>query len=424
MSKHVLFFLLLPLLTTCPSAAATLQEAYQAALQKNETVGLENSKVTQAKERVSQLRGGLLPQISAKATYFMQPEAKDPLAREIFPDKQTTVALSANQVLFRGLREFAGLRQQKDLLGSQEEARNQALLQLYQDVANSYLNILALEQDAKNLEMQITLYDERVAELSGRVRRGESNSTEVLTAQSTQASLKAEAQIVSGNLKMAREVFSFVTGLPATEVLTDPALTKDKNIQDLSYYLKRVEERYDVKSARLLLQAAEEDVRIAKGAHWPSLDVAGNYYLKRPEGFSEDLKWDVQFTLTLPLFEGGTTQARVRESASKRIEADLTLARLRRQAEQEIRSYYENYQSRLKQVEALAKATSLSQKNYQVLQRDYRRGLARNVDVQIALTDFRVASRALDQARFASQSELVRLQIAAAEMLAPSVKEN
>ncbi|KYG60344.1 transporter [Bdellovibrio bacteriovorus] len=424
MSKHALLSLIIPFLTTSPAFSATLQEAYQSALQKNETVGLQNAKVTQAKERVSQLRGGLYPQISAKATYFMQPEAKDPLAQEIFPDRQTTVALSANQVLFRGLREFAGIRQQKDLLESQEEARNQALLQLYQDVANSYLNILTLEQDLKNLEVQIKLYDERVSELSGRVRRGESNSTEVLTAQSSQAGLKAESQIVSGNLKMARELFAFITGLPANESLTDPALTKNKSINSLDYYLKRIEERYDVKSARELYNAAEEDVKIAKGAHWPSLDVAGNYYLKRPEGFSEDLKWDVQFTLTLPIFEGGTTQAKVREAASRKIEADLTLARLRRQADQEIRAYYENYQSRLNQVAALEKATSLSEKNYQVLQRDYRRGLSRNVDVQIALTDFRVASRALDQARFAAQSELVRLQIAAAEMIAPAVKED
>ncbi len=130
-----------------------------------------------------------------------------------------------------------------------------------------------------------------------------------------------------------------------------------------------------------------------------------------------------QLKLKVPLFEGGTTQAKVREAAAKRMEADLILARLRRQAEQEVRSYYENFQSRLKQVEALKTSASLSEKNYITIQRDYRRGLTRNIDVQMALTDYRVAARTLDQARFAAQLDLIRLQIAAAELAAPEMKE-
>ncbi|WII71475.1 TolC family protein [Bdellovibrio sp. 22V] len=425
MSNRILFSVLCVfLLSSNSSPAATLQEAYQSALQKNEIVGLQNSQVTQIREQVKQVRGGLYPQINANATYLIQPQPSDPIARQFFPDRQTTIALTANQVLFRGLREFAGVRQAKDLEQSAEEKRNQALVLLYQDVTTAYLNVLTLEQDLKNVEVQIKIYDERVKELRGRVRRGESNSTEILTAQSSEAALKAEEQVLRGNLKMARETFGFVTGLPTNEPLVDPDLASKKNLAPLESYLKSAENRYDIKSAVKLFEAMEEEVKIAKGAHWPSLDLTGNYYFKRPEGFSEDLNWDLQFRLVLPLFEGGSTQAKVREAAAKRMEADLTLARLRRQAEQEIRAYHENYQARISQVEALQKAESLSEKNYQVLQRDYRRGLARNIDVQIALTDFRIASRALDQARYAAQLDLVRLQIASAEIIAPQVKED
>lgn len=406
------------------ATAATLQEAYQSALQKNELVGTQNEQVRQIRERVKQVRGGMYPQISANATYLMQPQPSDPVARDFFPERQTTIALTANQVLFRGLREFAGIRQQKDLVSAQEEIRNQMVISLYQDVTGSYLNILTLEQDLKNISAQAKIYDERVSELSGRVRRGESSSSDMLTAQSSQAALRAEAQVVEGNLKMSREAFAFITGLSAGEVLTDPDLAKSQKVGSLSSYLSKIENRYDIKAAREQLSAMEEEVSIAKGAHWPSLDLTGNYYFRRPEGFSEDLNWDVQLRLSLPLFEGGSTQSKVREAASKRIEADLTLARARRMAEQEVRTYYENFQARLKQVEALEKAGSLSEKNYQVLQKDYRRGLARNIDVQVALTDYRMSARALDQARFAAQMDLVRLQVAAAEIEAPKMKED
>lgn len=419
-----LFLFVFSILSVKTAPAATLQEAFQSALQKNETVGLSKERLVQSQERVSQVRGGLYPQVALNATHMIQPRPSDPVAREFFPEKQTTINLSANQVLFRGLREFAGLRQQKDLVASQEELRNLTMVQLYQDVATAYLSVLTLERDLKNLDVQVKLYEDRVSELQTRARRGESNSNEVLTAQSTEAALKAEAQLNRGQLRMARENFAFVTGLSSEEVLNDPNLAGGKKLAPLADYLKRVEERYDVKAAREQFSAMEEEVSIAKGAHWPSLDLTGNYYFKRPEGFTEDLNWDLQFRFTLPIFEGGSTQSKVREAASKRMEADLNLSRIRRQAAQEISSYYETFQTRQKQVEALEKSASLAEKNYQVMQRDYRRGLSRNIDVQQALTDFRTAARSLDQARFAVQLDLIRLQIASAEITAPAVKED
>lgn len=403
--------------------AATLQEAFQSALQRNEVVGIAKEQVTRAKERVSQVKGGIVPQLALNATHLIQPQASSQADRDRFPEKQTVVNLTASQALFRGLREFAGLRQQKDLVESQEEIRNQTLVLLYQEVAMAYLSVLALEQDIKNLEVQTKIYSERVSELGARARRGESNSNEVLTAQATDAALKAELQLATGQLRTARENLAFLTGLSAQVQLQDPALSSNTNLAPLSTYLERIEHRYDVKAAKKQLEAMEEEVSIAKGAHAPTLDLIGNYYFKRPDGYSDDLKWDVQLVFSMPIFEGGTTQSKVREAASKRIEADLSLARARRLATQEISTYYETFQTRKKQVEALQTSATLSEKNYQVMQRDYRRGLSRNIDVQQSLTDFRVASRALDQARFAVQLDLIRLQIASAQITAPPVKE-
>ncbi len=160
---------------------------------KNETVGIQNAQIEQARERVRQVRGGIFPQLYVNGTHLAQPPADDPIAREFFPERQTTVSVTAEQALFRGLREFAGLRQQKDLVAAKEENRRQALLLLYQDVTSAYLNVLTYEQDLKNIEVQIKLYGERVGELRTRVRRGESNASDALTAQSSEAALKAES---------------------------------------------------------------------------------------------------------------------------------------------------------------------------------------------------------------------------------------
>src|SRR5207237_4139513 len=129
-----------------------------------------------------------------------------------------------------------------------------------------------------------------------------------------------------------------------------------------------------------------------------------------------EIHWDVQLKLVFPLFEGGATQSKVREAASRRMDAELELHRLRRQATQEIRALHTSLRTRIEQLDVLGRSVEIAHRNAETLERDYRRGLARNIDVQIALADFRVARRAMDQAHFGSQVDWIRLQAAASRL--------
>jgi len=410
--------LVLPFLfSTFAFGAVTLDEAFRSALSQNEVVGQARERVFQADEQYTQARGAIFPTLSFQASHLIQPEPQDPIAREIFPEEQTTTNLNLRQPLFRGFREFAGVRQRRRTLTAEQQNRVSTLLELYQSVATSYLNVLSFEQDLKNLAEQRKIYNERIRELQARIRRGESNSSEALTAQSTEAALEAEMRIVETNLASARENFKLVTTLPADSKLMDGSVEGRKSLpalKPLAEYLSRIENRPDIKAARDRLEAAQEEIRVARGAHWPTLDLQGNYYFQRPPGFLNEIRWDVQLNLSFPLYEGGTVLSQTREAASRNRDRELELSRLRRQAEADIKSLYESLKNRSDQLSALERSSELAEKNYQVLQRDFRRGLSRSIDVQLALTEFRVARRSYDQARFAAQLDWIRLQLASA----------
>lgn len=406
-----LLFLLVP-----TAFALNFQSVYQAALLNSEKVAQSQETVTQAEEQISQARGAILPNVSFNASHTRQDQPTDAFAQSFSPATQDSARLTMEQPIFHGLSEFAAFRQRKNNLEAQKFNKTLARIQLYQDVASNYFNILSLEQDLKNLKEQLDLYQDRVSDLQKRAKRGESNVTEALTAQSTQASLEAEVQLVRGQLITAREQFAFYTGLDSKTAIDD--ISKDgkeitSTLKDIQSYLQRVEERPDIQGARAQLKAAEEEVRVARGGHWPSIDAVGNYHLKRPVAFLEDIKWDVELRLKFPIFEGGTRQSQVREATSKKRVQDLELARLRRQAVQQIRTLYESLKARMNQVSALEKTVALSEKNYKVLQREFRNGLVRSIDAQVALTEFRVARRTYDQARYAAQVDLVSLEAAA-----------
>src|SRR4051812_41327355 len=94
-----------------PPAGATLEQSFQSALTRNETIGEQLESVVQAEERYRLAVGSVLPQISAVGSFLQQ---QDVGQSNLSPASQPLLKIMANQALFRGMREYAALRQTKN----------------------------------------------------------------------------------------------------------------------------------------------------------------------------------------------------------------------------------------------------------------------------------------------------------------------
>ena len=199
--------------------------------------------------------------------------------------------------------------------------------------------------------------------------------------------------------------------MPATTPLRDTeAIPADPGALDS--YLSRVALRPDVKAAQRRQTAAQENISVARGAHLPSLDLNANRYLERT-GSLENVDWDVQLALTVPIYSGGSVQSRVREAQSQKDQAELATTRARRLADQEIRSFYQTVVLDRSRLDALEKATDAAKSNYETQRRDYRLGLVTNLDVLQALSTYLENQQALDRVRYNVKLNYLRLQAAA-----------
>jgi outer membrane protein len=402
-------FLLAVVQPVAAAEALTLDDYFAHALTRSEVVATQSELIQQAEERYRQAGSALRPTIDGVASYtWLDKGARD---TSVNPTRQPHARLTATQPLFRGFREFATLRQTQALVGAQGEDYRQARTQLFKDVAQNFYDVLALEQDLKNFDEQISLNLQREKELQDRVRIGRSRAGEMLTVQSTISTLRAQVEQLQAQLSTAREAFAFLSGLPADTPLRDSEALP-ANLDTLETYLARLELRPDVKAAQQRLTAAQENISVARGARQPSLDLNANRYLER-KGSLEDVDWDVQLALTIPLYAGGSLQSQVREAVSQSTQAELGASQVRRQAEQEIRSVYQSVVFDRSQLEALEKATEAARKNYEVQRRDYRLGLVTNLDVLQALTAFQENQRALDRARYTAKLDYLKLEAAA-----------
>ena len=399
--------------------ALTLDEYFAAALKRSEVVATQGELIRQAEERYKQANSALRPTVNGVASYTRQdPIPAGELSTSTSPNRQSLAKLTATQPLFRGFREFAALRQTKALLGAQDQDYRNARAQLFMDVTQNFYTVLSIEQDLKNFGEEINQNIDREKELNSRVRIGRSRIGEVLSVQSTISTLRAQVEQLQGQLGTAREAFAFLSGLASTTLLRD---TEDLpvNLEPLDDYLARLELRPDVSASRQRLSAAQENTKVARGAHLPSLDLNANRYLERT-GNLKDSTWDVGIALTVPIYAGGLLQSKVSEAVSQRTQAELSASQVSRQAEQEIRSIYQSVVFDRSQLDALEKATESARKNYEAQRRDYRLGLVTNLDVLQALTAFQENQRALDRARYTSKLDYLKLQAAAVRRPAPS----
>lgn len=387
----------------------TLDEYFAAALQRSEVIATQTELIRQAEERYRQANAALRPTLDGVASYtWLDTGAKDATAN---PTRQPHARLTATQPLFRGFREFATIRQTQALVDAQSEEYRNARVQLFKDVVQNFYDVVALEQDLMNLDEQIDQNLQREKELQARIRIGRSRVGEVLTVQARISTLRAEVEQTRAQLSVARDVFAFLSGLPASTRLRDAeALPAD--VDALDTYLARLALRPDVKAARQRLAAAQENVTVARGAHLPSLDLNANRYLERA-GSLENVDWDVQLALSVPLYAGGSLDSQVREAVSQRTQAELDASRVQRLAEQEVRSLHQTVLLDRRQLSALETAAAAAKKNYEVQQRDYRFGLVTNLDVLQALTAYQENLRALDRARYAAKLNYLKLEAAA-----------
>lgn len=399
-----------PLVSTVPvpKEGLSLSEAYQAALKRSETFGIQEQLLVQATELESQAKAALLPNIAANATFLRQ---DTPTATTL--KQQNTVRLTGTQPLFRGFREFALIRQRDALTAQQSAALQDAARLLFYDVTDAFYATLALQADSVNFGNELELGRRRLKELEGFRRVGRSRASEVLSQRANIANLEAQLEATRGQLKVQRDVLAFLTGLPAETPLKDvEAMPTNASVGKVDSFLAGLGQRADILSSGSAMLAAEASVSATRGLHWPTADVVGNYYLERP-GASKDIKWDVALVLSLPIFQGGAIQSQVRQSLALQEQATLQESRARRLAEQEVKRFHERVLSGQLQLEKLGEYADLSKQNHDAQMRDYSNGLVTNLDVLQATTSWHVAIRSRERQQLTLKGDYVKLKAAA-----------
>ena len=387
----------------------TLSDAYRITLAQSERIARAAEGYIQALAVQDQALAAILPTISVQATQFYQDAVPASFSSGVVTTSanRRQVAVQLTQPIFHGLREWAARRQALANLEGARSAFDSERRLLFQVVAQSFFTTIFYERQQRILGDALKNSRDRLLEMQARQAQGIARKTEVLLIETQVAADEAQLNRGRQALDLARTQMAFLLGRPLAVPLEDD-VTEPPVPEDVVPLLQRaLSERSDLKERQAAVRAAEEQISIVTGEHYPTLDFNGNYYAYRANysAFQKEVHWDVLFTLTFNLFSGGDIRARTVLAESQARAAGLQRDELVRQIEADVRGAHLTWRADRELIVTLETRERTSRENYTQVETEYRQGIVgvTNLEVLVAQNQYLSAQLELERSRLQSK---------------------
>ncbi len=395
-----------------------LKTCYELALLRMETVGLSEEDIRVAQARYWQAVGAILPTVKAvgeEAIYGDRAASfgvnNSALAND-FNNQQQTARITVKQPIFSGLRDIELAKAAKAQIEGSRLTARRVRQNLYLDVAESFYQILNYEADLQVLEDIVKTLEERVGDQQKRVKLGKSRDSELIQANTALAQARVSVERTRGLLGASRELLLYYVGIPAEQLRIRDTSPPPPNSVTLTDYLAKVGERPDLLASIESERAARAQLSAAKGEHWPTVSFDGNYYLYDSDEIQGG-QWSAFITVEVPIFEGGSIEARVDENKALFAKSRLDMSQLQREAVRDVRTAFNDFNATIAELARLEEAVRTAELNYRAQKGDYELGVVSSLDVLDALQSLHDVRRDLVSAQVNAHLNLIKLGVAA-----------
>jgi outer membrane protein len=445
--------------------AENLLEVFEDATRSDPVIREAEARRLAALEAKPQARGVLFPQLSLGGEAYMGSaetqgfqrqfrEVVDPVTGDraveavAVPFENTTDTdafwsydAQVTQTLFRW-DQWQRLKQADSRVALAEANYRAAQQDLMVRVAQRYFDVLAADDTLTAAEAALESVNRQLEQAEKRFEVGLIAITDVQEARAAQDSATAGVIAAKRALATSQEFLRELTG-EAYAQLTKPAeampLDQPQPFDEQVWVDKAVEQNLNVVAARLGVDIAKSNVKIAQAGHMPTLDLYARYgdsasdatsLTKVPAEFRDptvpvqefpaDLdRQDDQIgvRLNVPIYTGGVTRSQVREQTYLHRAERERLEGAMRGAEREARDSYLGVIAEKARVQALAQAVKSNQTALEATEAGFEVGTRTTVDVLDARRRLFEAQRDFARSRYDYLVNVVRLKSASGVLL-------
>ncbi|MFN0306246.1 MAG: TolC family outer membrane protein [Burkholderiales bacterium] len=408
------------LFTTQPAFAEDLIDIVRAARTYDAQFSAARQTEAAARERPTQGFAGLLPTLNATANTTRN-DTDNKTTDQSFKFNSNAYAFTLSQPLYRP-QNFVAYRQSELTAQQADMALRQSENELVIRSAQAYFDVLASRDSLAFIVAQKVAISEQLAQAKRNFEVGTATITDTNEAQARYDLATAQEIAAENDLEIRRRALAQIAGQRYEKLV--PLKTSSQipgaDPTDMNAWVAAAEKNsYAVRAQEFAVEIANRDIDRNKYAHYPTLDVVATYGRSvggnaAATGIRTDIQSNtVGLQLAVPLFAGGATQSRVRESVSLHEKARADLDNTRRTAEFTTRQSFLGLTNGLAQVRALEQALKSSESALASNRLGYDVGVRINIDVLNSQQQVFQTKRDLSKARYDAILNGLRLKAAA-----------
>lgn len=396
-----------------PSYGEDLLDAYRQARANDPVLAQADATRLAVHENVPQARALLLPQINAGMSLQQQSVSGGSSLAQLGVnsghERTRSVSASVDQTILN-LSDIANLQAAHSTSDAQEKTYEAAAQELFVRVASAYFTVLNDEEQVAYAKANEEAYRVTYDQAEQQYKVGIAAVTNVYQAKSYYEAAKATTVTYENTLANDRQALSVITGKPVGELKKlrpDLPMDPPSPADPQSWVDSATKNNPTLASAQLSVDAAEHSINAARAGHLPTITASltrgkstswlenGSYNVAGNGRYGNT----IGVTLSVPIFSGGATQSKVRQSIYQRDEAQDSLELTRRQTIQNTLNYYNSVLAGISEVESGKAAVESAQKAVDATKAGFQVGTQIMLDVLTSIQQLTQAQSTYSVAR-------------------------
>lgn len=410
------------------SNAADLLELYKKAVSYDADIAAAKESMMAEKESENIAFGTLLPSINSSASLNFNNINQDPVSNS---NRPAVFTLSVSQPVYNPANWHNLSAAEQNALRAQAgyDAATQSLILT---VATAYFNVLRAEENLSTAKSEEAAVKRQYEQASEQFNVGLIAITDVHEAKASYDASQTERIRAEGVLTLAFEELSRLSG---EEVRSLSSLREDFPIKleanaDVNHWIEQARQNsVEIRIADYQYKSLEQRYKAASTGHLPTVNLGAGYEFgdmnsggPGPRDFDEEQS-TIGLTVNMPLYAGGATQSRIRQSRHELEQARHLLDSAKRQASIQTRSEFINIRTNVQTVESLKQNIVSRESALQATREGYKVGTRNIVEVLDAERRYYSALRDYLNARFDYIESQLRIRRAAGTLSEKDLSE-
>lgn len=369
----------------------TLNEAINIALAKSSDIALATAKAETKNYESKTIKNNLYPDLRASGQ-FLQLSNAHIISNLISNSSSSPIAvnqlmlgqISAGLPLFSGFKLRNSVKASTHLYSSEKARLEQTKQNVTMEIIENYANLYRAQKAVLFITDNLKSAEQRVTEFTALEKNGIIARNDLLKVQLQQSKVQLALDEAYKNVSVYNYDLITLLKLPADfEIgIDENQFGNNQPINTTNDIQLALKNRKDLEAIHFLQKASENNIKIAKSAYYPSLNLTGGLIyldLKNTLTVSNAMNFGVGLSYDFAsIFKNG---ANVKTAKSKALEIQESESILSEKIKTQVHEANENYNLALKQNLVYEQAIDQAKENYRIVKDKYDNGLSNTTEL-------------------------------------------